>query len=250
MSESISRRTAFLAAASGGAVLFTGCAAKAQAKFASPQAPAQAPTVLGNGVHVVKPLPFNPSGLRGLSEKLMTSHHDNNYAGAVKNLNRVEEELQRVNKDTLAFVVSGLKQSELTYRNSASLHELYFGNLGGDGKANGAIEKAVSDSYGGFGKWEEMFRAVGASLGGGSGWVVLGWDLHRDAFSTSWAGNHTQSGIATMPVLVLDMYEHAYQMDYGAAASKYIDAFFANIQWDEVNRRFERARKASALLKG
>jgi superoxide dismutase, Fe-Mn family len=252
MSPLISRRTAFLAAASGGAVLFTGCAAKAQVKAAAPQVPSppQAFGTLKGDAHVVKPLQFNPAGLRGLSEKLMTSHHDNNYAGAVKNLNKVEEELLRMNKDTPAFIVSGLKQSELTYRNSASLHELYFGNLGGDGRVSGAIEKAVSESSGSFGKWEELFRATGTSLGGGSGWAVLSWDLQRDALTTSWSGNHTQSGVATVPLLVMDMYEHAYQLDYGAAAAKYIDAFFANIHWDEVNRRLEHARKAAALFKG
>ncbi|WP_394846840.1 hypothetical protein LZC95_05165 [Pendulispora brunnea] len=201
------------------------------------------------GKHEVKPLPFQPSSLKGLSEKLMVSHHDNNYAGAVKNLNRVEEELSRVTKETPAFVVGGLKQSELTFRNSATLHELYFANLGGNGRPSGDIEKVLGEAYGSFPRWEELFRATGASLGGGSGWVVTTWDLHRDVPYTFWSGNHTQAFSASATLLVMDMYEHAYQMDYGAAAAKYIDAFFANIHWDEVNRRLERARRAAAALR-
>jgi Fe-Mn family superoxide dismutase len=250
----LSRRAALLSVAASGAVLLSGCAAHAQtAKPGAETAPLPSTTPQGGpgvGKHVVEPLPFHPSSLKGLSEKLIASHHDNNYAGAVKNLNRAEEELSRVTKETPAFVVGGLKQSELVFRNSATLHELYFGNLGGDGKASGAVEKALSETNSGFARWEELFRATGASLGGGSGWVVTGWDLHRNAPVTFWSGNHSQVLASTIPLLVMDMYEHAYQMDYGAAAAKYIDAFFANVHWDEVNRRFERAKKAAVALRG
>src|SRR5205814_3182167 len=100
------------------------------------------------GAHATVPLPFKPNALNGLSEKMIVSHHDNNYAGAVKNLNKVEQELARINADTPPFVVAGLRQSELTFRNSKNLHEAYFGNLGGDGKRSGAIEKALSEAYG------------------------------------------------------------------------------------------------------
>jgi Fe-Mn family superoxide dismutase len=246
----LSRRSALLSVAASGAVLLSGCVARAQTKPAAAPAPSSSPRGSGEpGKHAVEPLPFNAASLKGLSEKLIVSHHDNNYAGAVKNLNRTEEELSRVTKDTPAFIVGGLKQSELTFRNSATLHELYFENLGGDGKPSGAVEKALADANGGFGRWEELFRATGASLGGGSGWVITGWDLHRSAAVTFWSGNHSQVLASTVPLLVMDMYEHAYQMDYGAAAAKYIDAFFANIQWEEVGRRLERAKKAGAALR-
>jgi Fe-Mn family superoxide dismutase len=167
---------------------------------------------------VVKPLPFSPAKLRGLSEKLIVSHHENNYGGAVKNLNRTEEELARVTRDTPPLVVAALKERELTFANSATLHELYFGNLGGDGKANGPIESAVSRTCGSFGRWEELFRLTG----------------------------HTQACAFGQPLLVLDMYEHAYAIDYGAAAAKYVDAFFQSINWDEVNRRLESAQRRIA----
>jgi superoxide dismutase, Fe-Mn family len=202
------------------------------------------------GTHEVKPLPFDPTKLHGLSEKLMVSHHDNNYAGAVKNLNKVEAELANVTKDTAAFVVAGLKERELTFRNSATLHELYFANLGGDGKLTGGTAESINAAFGGMARFEELFRATAMSLAGGSGWVVLGHDLHRDGLAIVWSGGHTQNLAACVPLLVLDMYEHAFHLDYGAAAAKYVDAFFANIQGDEVNRRLSASRKAVAAMRG
>ncbi|MGC3981873.1 MAG: Fe-Mn family superoxide dismutase [Steroidobacteraceae bacterium] len=201
------------------------------------------------GQHVAQPLPFNPGKLAGLSEKLLVSHHDNNYAGAVSNLNRVEKELAQVTKDTPAFVVGGLRQSELMYRNSMTLHEAYFGNLGGSGKASGSIATALGAAYGSVDTWELHFRSAASALGGGSGWVVLAYELMTGELRTYGSNHHTQSLTSAMPLLVLDMYEHAYAIDFGAAAAKYIDAFFANIQWDAVNQRLEQSVKLARQLK-
>ena len=201
------------------------------------------------GKHAVAPLPFDPKKLSGISEKMIVSHHDNNYAGAVKNLNKVEENLAAVSKDTPGFIVSGLKERELTFTNSAILHQHYFANLGGNGKASGAIEKRLAAGYGSFAHWEENFRAVGNSLGGGSGWTIVDFNFHTGDVRTYWASGHTQALAFAAPLLVMDMYEHAYAIDYGSAAGKYIDAFFKNINWDEVNHRLERAEKASVALR-
>ena len=239
---SLSRRDA-LFAMSAGAFLATPSGGLQDAKTQD-AAPAFA------GKHPIVPLPFDPKALTGLSEKLLVSHHDNNYAGAVKNLNKVEAELARVTKDTPGFVVSGLKERELMYRNSMTLHEHYFANLGGDGKATGPIKAALEKTYGAAERWEELFRATGMSLAGGSGWVVLAYDLNADSLYTCWLGNHTQSQASGVPLLVMDMYEHAFHMDYGAAAAKYVDAFFANVRYEEVNRRFEKAAKAAAAWRG
>jgi Fe-Mn family superoxide dismutase len=200
------------------------------------------------GRHAIAPLPFDPKKLRGISEKLVVSHHENNYGGAVRNLNKVEAALAQVTKDTPSFVVAGLKERELTFSNSRALHELYFGNLGGEGAAGGGIAKALGDTYGTLGRWEEEFRATGASLGGGSGWVILSLELPARTLRTHASGHHSQAKAAALPLLVLDMYEHAYQMDYGAAAAKYIEAFFANVRWEEVERRYASAVKAAEAL--
>jgi Fe-Mn family superoxide dismutase len=200
--------------------------------------------------HSVVPLPFAPGALNGLSERLISSHHENNYAGAVKNLNRTEQELSQITPDTPPFVVAALRDKELTFRNSKTLHELYFANLGGNGKRSGAIESALSDSYGTSARWEQQMRATAAGLGGGSGWAVLALELDSGALRTVAAGNHTQTLAFSVPLLVMDMYEHAYQMDFGAAAAKYIDAFFANVNWEVINARLERAQQARTALRG
>jgi len=201
------------------------------------------------GKHQPVPLPFAPGKLAGISEKMIVSHHDNNYVAAIKNLNKVEEQLAAVNKDTPGFLVAGLKERELTFTNSMILHEQYFGNLGGNGKASGAIQSKLTSSYGSVGKWEEHFRALGLSLGGGSGWAIVDYNVHDGDVRTYWAGGHTQALAGGLPLLVMDMYEHAYAIDYGAAAGKYIDAFFLNINWDAVNARLDAAEKASVLLR-
>jgi Fe-Mn family superoxide dismutase len=226
---------------------------------ASPQSPRPSPSTGGStmpseaalaGNHAVVPLPFAPGALSGLSERLITSHHDNNYGGAVKNLNRVEQELAAITTDTAPLVVAALRERELTFRNSKTLHEAYFANLGGDGRRSGAIDAAVGEAYGSAGRWEEHFRLTGMGLGGGSGWVILGYELDSAALRTFWSGNHTQAPVTCVPLLVMDMYEHSYALDYGSAHARYIDAFFANLNWDEVNRRLERARQAAAVLRG
>ncbi|MBZ0253088.1 MAG: superoxide dismutase, partial [Candidatus Methylomirabilis sp.] len=143
----------------------------------------------------------------------------------------------------------GLREKELTYGNSMTLHEHYFANLGGDGKPDGPVTKALGEVFGSQAKWEELFRATGGSLGGGSGWTVLSYHLHTDDLRIDWSGGHPVNGAFARPLLVLDMYEHAYQMDYGAAAAKYIDAFFRNVKWEEVNRRYEQALRLAKAMK-
>jgi Fe-Mn family superoxide dismutase len=197
-----------------------------------------------------KALPFDPAKLKGISEKLIVSHHDNNYAGAVKNLNGVRADLARTAKDTPGYLIGALRAKELVYGNSMTLHEAYFGNLGGDGKADGPITKALAATWGSLESWESAMKALGQSLGGGSGWAVLDLHLGTGELRLSASADHSQTLAAGLPLLVMDMYEHAYQMDYGAAAAKYIDAFFQNVHWDEVNRRYERAQKALSAFKG
>ena len=192
---------------------------------------------------VVKPLPFDPTKLKGLSEKLLVSHHDNNYVGAVKNLVKTEEELARLKPDAPGFLVSGLRDRQLSFHNSMVLHELYFANLGGDGKQSGELAKELPSG------WEAAFRATALSLGGGSGWVTLSLHAHTGELLTAWSGNHTQGPAAALPLLICDVYEHSYAMDYGAATAKYVDAFMRNVRWEEVQRRYLRAQKAAVALR-
>jgi Fe-Mn family superoxide dismutase len=251
--HTLTRREALLslAAVTTTAVL-EGCVGKPPRTATPPidtGAPMSHPSVL-TGQNTVVPLPFDARAVVGLSERLLVSHHENNYGGAVKNLNRVEQELASIGADTPAFVVAALRERELMFRNSKSLHELYFGNLGGDGRAAGGIANALADAYGSLGRWEEHFRATGLGLGGGSGWVVLALELDTGLLRTIGSGHHTQTLAIAAPLLVMDMYEHAYQIDFGAAAARYVDAFMAAVAWDEVERRYDRAVRAAAVLRG
>ena len=238
------RRDLIVHGAAAGVALF---AVTAGADTGKQQSPAKPKTPPGIGKHAPVPLAFKPSALTGISEKMITSHHDKNYAGAVKNLNKVETDLAALKGDAPGYVVAGLREKELTYFNSMVLHEQYFANLGGNGKRSGALETRLGTEFGA-GTWEAQLRADAAALGGGSGWVVLALSMHDGALRIAQSTNHTQALAFGAPLLVLDMYEHAYAIDYGADHAAYIDAFFKNIAWETVEARYDRAMKASALL--
>jgi Fe-Mn family superoxide dismutase len=206
----------------------------------------QPPKVFG-GQHQPKPLPFDATKLKGISEKLIRSHWENNYGGAVKALNTVEQRLAVMiqDKDLPPYVYISLKREELIRTGSVVLHENYFANLGGNGKADGKALELIKQWFGSYEFWEVEFKRTATGLSGGSGWVVLAYNFHTNEVHNYWAWDHQHNAPMSRPLLVLDMYEHAYQMDYGAAAAKYIDAFMQNVNWDEVNRRVESSLKAS-----
>lgn len=191
--------------------------------------------------HSPKPLPFEAKSLKGLSEKLVQSHWENNYGGAIKALNIVRGRLTQALADanTPPYVYNGLKREQLIRTGSVVLHELYFANLGGSGQAPADLRTRIAQSFGSFDTWENEFRKIGAGLGGGSGWVVLAHNHRLNLLENYWMADHSTASADSTPLLVMDMYEHAYQMDYGAAAAKYIDAFFANLQWDAVAARLQ-----------
>jgi Fe-Mn family superoxide dismutase len=186
-------------------------------------------------------LPFDPANLHGLSEKLLRSHHQNNYSGAVKRLNAIRAQLRDTTFGTVpGFQLNGLKREELIATNSMLLHELYFDCLGGNGQAiPPSLERALQASFGSVERWRDEFMAMGKALGGGSGWVLLTFQPHEGTLVNQWAADHTHAIAGGVPVLALDMYEHSYHMDFGAAAGRYVDAFFQNIHWEKVAQRLE-----------
>ena len=194
------------------------------------------------GTHEPRPLPFNPAKLPGLSERLIRSHWENNYCGAVNALNAVERRLAAMleDPDLPPYVYGDLKREELLRTGSVRLHELYFGNLGGDGTAGETMEHILSHAFGSSSRWEAEFRRTANALAGGSGWTIVAvgpaGDIHN-----YWAWDHTSGAAGSSPLLVLDMYEHAYHLDYGAAAARYVDAFMQNVNWEEVSRRLVQA---------
>jgi Fe-Mn family superoxide dismutase len=226
----IQNRRAFIGAAAGVAL-----AAGATEAFAQ---------ITPKVEYTVKQLPFDPSKMKGLSEKLLVSHHDNNYAGAVKRLNAITAQLASLDMATApVFVVNGLKREELIAANSMIIHELYFDGLGGEGDPKGALAEAMARDFGSVARWKAEFAAVGRALGGGSGWVMLAWSPRDKRLVNTWAADHTMTLANGRPILALDMYEHAYAMDYGAKAAGYVDAFMQMVRWDNAAALYDKYSK-------
>ncbi|MBY0511941.1 MAG: Fe-Mn family superoxide dismutase [Rhodospirillaceae bacterium] len=191
------------------------------------------------------PLPFDPKAISGLSEKLLTSHYENNYTGAVKRLNAIDAQLAAVDFETApVFSVNGLKREQLIAANSMILHEVYFAGLGGGGDPSGALATALEKDFGSVAKWRAEFSGIGKALGGGSGWVLLSYSPRLGRLVNTWAADHTMTGADGTVILALDMYEHAYHMDFGAKAGAYVDAFMKIVNWKAAAGAYERARRS------
>ena len=188
----------------------------------------------------VRPLSCDPKKLKGLSERLIVSHWENNYGGAVKRLNAITAQLAGLDFATApVFVINGLKREELIATNSMILHELYFDGLGDGGAPDTTLREALARDFGSLDRWRTEFVAMGKAMGGGSGWVLLTYSLRDRRLVNQWAADHTHSMAGGTPILALDMYEHSYHIDYGAAAAKYVDAFMDNINWANAGRLHE-----------
>ncbi|MBV9553960.1 MAG: superoxide dismutase [Alphaproteobacteria bacterium] len=193
----------------------------------------------------IKPLPFDTKTIKGLSEKLLVSHHDNNYAGAVKRLNAITEQLAALEyAKAPVFVVNGLKREELIAANSMILHELYFAGLGEEAQPGELLAEAITRDFGTVDRWRAEFIAVGRAEGGGSGWVLLTWNPRDKRLINTWAADHTMTLAGGQPILAMDMYEHAYHMDYAAKAGDYVDAFMKAIRWSNVEALYQRYSRA------
>lgn len=236
----ISRRKAI-----GGIAVGLAAGAAANPAAAQPAAVSEPlkPTPAFSATHQPRPLAFDPATLDGLSEKLIRSHWANNYQGSVKALNMIEGRLASAmaDKDFPAAAYGGLKREELHRTGSVVLHELYFEQFGGTGvgTAQGALRDRLALGFGSFEAWDAEFRRTAMALAGGSGWCILAWNRHTGSLHNYWAWDHTNGPADSAPLLVLDMYEHAFHMDYGSAAAKYVDAFMRNIDWKVAEARFK-----------
>jgi Fe-Mn family superoxide dismutase len=217
------RRTLLATGLAASAALGLPVAAQAQTATFTPQA-----------------LPFDPATITGLSARLLTSHHDNNYVGAVKRLGAITSEFGKLDPATApGFVLNGLKREELVAWNSMILHELYFAGLGAPTRPGALLAAAIERDFGSQARWATEFSAMGKALGGGSGWVLLSWSERDRRLVNQWAADHTMALAGATPLLALDMYEHAYAMDYGAKAGAYVDAYMKAINWASADRMFK-----------
>jgi Fe-Mn family superoxide dismutase len=195
-----------------------------------------------------KPLPF-AKDLVGISKKTMEIHHDKLYVGYVNKMREISEKLK-----AMAQTGAGLDAANQTYSelralrdgetfatNGVYLHEYYFNVLGGDGKPTGALVKAIEEKWGALEKFVAFFSATGMAV---RGWVVLAWDAHIGRLKIYGSDAHNQGGVwGCIPIIVLDVYEHAYFIDYGSDRKAYIQDFWKNLNWDAANHVFEKATK-------
>jgi Fe-Mn family superoxide dismutase len=189
-----------------------------------------------------QPLPFDPATLGWLSDRLITSHHANNYTGAVTRLGAIKTQFAATDVAIApGFVINGLKREELIAWNSMILHEIYFAGLGAPAAASAPLAAAIERDFGSLARWAAEFTAMGKALGGGSGWVLLTWSPREQRLANQWAADHTMTLAGATPVLALDMYEHAYALDFGAKAAAYVDRFMKNINWTHANTVFAQA---------
>jgi len=174
-----------------------------------------------------------------MSERLIVSHYENNYCGAVKRLNLIEEQLAELDYAKAAgFLINGIKRKQLIAMNSMILHELFFDGLGEQSEPSGALRNALARDFGSLERWRAEFVAMGKALGGGSGWVLLSWSPRDRKLVNQWASDHCHTLAGGTPILALDMYEHSYHIDFGAKAASYVDTFMDAIRWTNVERVF------------
>ena len=190
----------------------------------------------------IAPLFCRPWTLNGMSPRLIESHYEHNYGGALSRLNAITEELESLDSSTPAHVVGRLKREEMAALGSTLLHELYFASLGGDGRAVPELmANAIARDFGSVARWRQEFVALASSLAGDSGWVLLSY-LPRDArLINHFGSDHSQTIAGAISILALDMYEHAYHLEFGANATAYIAAFMRNIEWGAVEARYQDA---------
>jgi superoxide dismutase, Fe-Mn family len=192
--------------------------------------------------YAMKPLPCDPTRIKGMSEKLIMSHYENNYGGTVTRLNAIAAQLAELDFATApGFLINGLKREELIATNSMILHELFFASLGDQSRPDGDLQEALIRDFGSVERWAVEFSAMGKALRGGSGWVLLTWSPRDRKLVNQWAMDHTTTLAGGCPALALDMYEHSYHIDYGATAAAYVDAFMAAINWPNVAKSFRAA---------
>ncbi len=209
----------------------------------------QTPPLVATAVAVPKvtpkPLTINPDKVKGFSANLLRSHHDNEYAGAVKRLNAVGEELAKLDfAETPAQKLGELKREEQSAYNSTILHEIYFDGLAeAPSQPSGLLAQAMSRDFGSLDRWKAEFAGTGKSLAAGSGWVILAYAPREKRLFNFRAEDDSMAPAGGVPVLAMDMYEHAYATDYGTDTAKYVDAFMQVIKWTNAERLYREAMR-------
>lgn len=185
----------------------------------------------------VKPLKY--SELPGISKRQLSEHHGVLYAGYVKKYNEIVEKINSVDLSATNGTYSDVRELFVEKNfalNGIKLHESYFDNMTDKpAKLDGTIKRLIEKRWGSVEKWQEEFMALGIAA---RGWVVMAFDYNLGTLENYIYDIHNQGGVAdTELVLVMDVYEHAYFLDYATARKDYIAKFMEVIDWDVVNKR-------------
>jgi len=186
----------------------------------------------------VKPLPFPYDALEGISEKQIRYHHDRHYASYVKNRNDIEEKLKEARDKGDFSAIRALKLNESHNASGMILHEIYFDCLGGKGGLpTRKLADKINKDFGSYENWKKEFIAMAKSS---RGWVLLCFDPSDNRLHNFNVDFHDIGAVwGSVPILALDLWEHAYYLDYGPDREKYIEAFFKNINWERINEKFK-----------
>jgi superoxide dismutase, Fe-Mn family len=155
--------------------------------------------------YAMKPLGCDPQHIKGMSEKLIVSHYENNYGGAVKRLNLITDQLAGLDFNTAPnFLINGLKREELIATNSMILHELFFDGLGDESAPGKELTTGLTRDFGSVERWREELVGMGKALAGGPGWVLLAWSPRDRKLVNQWAADRCHTLAGGQPILALD----------------------------------------------
>jgi Fe-Mn family superoxide dismutase len=190
----------------------------------------------------IKKLPF--AELKGISQKTIEIHYGKLYQGYVKKWQEITDKAEKADESLANATFSELRELEVekTFAaNAVLLHEAYFDGLGGDGKPQGKIMDQIAKDYGSFEDWVGRFKALGLAS---RGWVILAYDFNEGRLRNYIADAHNLYGVwGTAPIVVLDVYEHAYFIDFGSDRKAYIEAFFENLNWQAIDKKYLKTAK-------
>lgn len=193
----------------------------------------------------IKPLPFKADGLQGISDKTALTH-DKLYQAYVKKKDQIQEELLTVDLNSANQTYSqlrALKDAETFAVNGAYLHEIYFSGLGGNGQPTGELINQINKDFGSMEKFLAELRACSMAA---RGWTILTWDTFEERLRIYNGDAHNQGGVwGALPIMTVDVYEHAYFMDFSSDRSAYLEALFNNINWQAINKCWEKVKGIS-----
>src|SRR5947207_3665773 len=148
----------------------------------------------------ITPIAVRPWTLNGISERMIVSHYENNYGGAIRTLNALRSELAGLEAGMPGYRIRALKREELIAMGSVALHELYFGNLGGEGnKIPDPVRAMLEEHFGSVARWRREFVEIAQSLAGGSGWVLLSYSRRDRRLVNQVAFDHSQAAVDAAP---------------------------------------------------